>query len=142
MHPKFKLGAVVQLLPTPSMRNIASGAYTIVRQLPEEAGEFSYRIKNARENFERTAKESQLEEALDTIDPPPQASPQGLTAKHKGIGYTIRARTGPNEWTWTFFPKDSKPRQGQTNGMRADATQAAKRAIDKWVEKHHSNDKT
>ena len=37
------------------------GDYQIVRQLPDSAGEFHYRIKSSREAHERVVKESDLE---------------------------------------------------------------------------------
>jgi hypothetical protein len=37
-----------------------STGYQIVRQLPETNGEVSYRIKSARETYERVVKENQL----------------------------------------------------------------------------------
>jgi len=44
----------------PSRRLEASGRYKVVKQLPLEDGELTYRIKAAGENFERVAKESEL----------------------------------------------------------------------------------
>ncbi len=49
--------------------------------------------------------------------------------EHKGIEYTIRAR-GPNEWTWTIYPKQGRPREGQVTGSRERAEKAAIDAID------------
>jgi len=37
------------------------GIYTVVRVLPLESDEQSYRIKNSTENYERVARESQLD---------------------------------------------------------------------------------
>ena len=42
---------------------IATMPYKVIRQLPEEAGEFSYRIKSVHEGYERAVKESQIEKA-------------------------------------------------------------------------------
>jgi hypothetical protein len=45
-------------------RNAAAGSYEVVRQLPFSSdGELQYRIKNAAEDYERVAKESDLERA-------------------------------------------------------------------------------
>jgi len=52
--------------------------------------------------------------------------------EHKGIEYTIRAR-GPNEWTWTIYPKQGRPREGQVTGSRERAEKAAIDAIDTWL---------
>jgi hypothetical protein len=61
MPHKFQPGDKVYLLQSAYLRNAAPGIYEVVRQMPEQAGEFIYRIKNERENYERAAKESQLE---------------------------------------------------------------------------------
>ena len=63
MTHKFQPGDKVYLLQSAYLRNAAPGVYEIVRQMPEQAGEFIYRIKNVSENYERAAKESQLEKA-------------------------------------------------------------------------------
>jgi hypothetical protein len=63
MAHKFQPGDKVYFLQSAYLRNAAPGVYEIVRQMPEQAGEFIYRIKNERENYERSAKESQLEKA-------------------------------------------------------------------------------
>jgi hypothetical protein len=57
---KFRVGQKVMLAPTVMQRNAASGPYVVVRQLPERAGEFEYRIKAASEAHERVARESEL----------------------------------------------------------------------------------
>ena len=41
-------------------RNMAGGAYKIVKQLPERNGEFEYRIKNINEPHERVVREIEL----------------------------------------------------------------------------------
>ena len=64
MDEKFHPGDKVYLLQSPYLRNAAPGLYEVVRQMPEQAGEFIYRIKNERENYERAAAESQLERAI------------------------------------------------------------------------------
>ncbi len=63
MDHKFQPGDKVYLLQSAYLHNAAPGVYEVVRQMPEQAGEFVYRIKNERENYERAAKESQLEKA-------------------------------------------------------------------------------
>lgn len=54
---RFKTGQSVLLERTLSM---PGGAYVITKRLPERDGEFEYRIKSAREAFERVARESEL----------------------------------------------------------------------------------
>jgi hypothetical protein len=63
MPHKFQLGEKVYLLQSPYLRSAAPGLNEIVRQMPEQAGEFLYRIKSVSESYERAAKESQLEKA-------------------------------------------------------------------------------
>lgn len=55
---KFKAGQIVRFY---SPRSLAPASrYTIVKPMPIESGELSYRIKSADENFERVAKEIEL----------------------------------------------------------------------------------
>jgi hypothetical protein len=54
---KFKIGDTVFL---EGSLNVPSGAYVIIRQLPERNGECEYQIKNAREPHYRVVRESQL----------------------------------------------------------------------------------
>jgi hypothetical protein len=63
MPHKFHTGEKVLLLQSPYLRSAAPGVYEVVRQMPEQGGEFLYRIKSISENYERAAKESQLEKA-------------------------------------------------------------------------------
>jgi len=58
--PKFKVGQMVDFVP--SQRGLAASArsYKILRLLPTEGGERLYRIKTIAEAFERIAKESEL----------------------------------------------------------------------------------
>jgi hypothetical protein len=63
MPHKFQPGDKVYLLQSPYLRSAAPGVYEVVRQMPEQSGEFVYRIKSISENYERAAKESQLEKA-------------------------------------------------------------------------------
>jgi hypothetical protein len=60
MAHQFRSGQVVHLCR--SIRyGAAEGDYEIVRQLPDEGGEFQYRIKSMREPHERVVRESDLE---------------------------------------------------------------------------------
>ena len=60
---RFRIGQKVQLTQGYPLRKETAGAYTIVRQLPDVAGEFQYRIKSSRESHERVANERDLEVA-------------------------------------------------------------------------------
>jgi hypothetical protein len=62
MH-RFRVGQKVQLSRGYPLRMAAAGFYEVIRQLPDDAGEFCYRIKSSREAHERVAKESELEKA-------------------------------------------------------------------------------
>ena len=44
-------------------RNVPGGVYEITKQLPENRGEFEYRIKSVNELHERVARESELTKA-------------------------------------------------------------------------------
>jgi hypothetical protein len=61
---KFKVGQSVHFTPTKLTLPAGAQAYTIVRVLPAEGGEYRYCIKNMYEPFERIAVESELS-ALD-----------------------------------------------------------------------------
>jgi hypothetical protein len=56
---KFKVGEIVTIKPA-LQRNVPGGAYEIVQRLPENNGEFEYRIKSATESHQRVARESEL----------------------------------------------------------------------------------
>jgi hypothetical protein len=58
---KFKVGQIVHFSPKPrSQSSGPHGTYQITKQLPERDGEFQYRIRNAYEEHERVAVESEL----------------------------------------------------------------------------------
>jgi len=59
MSYKFQIGQTVFLAPSLSM-NVPGGAYTVTRKLPEQNGEFEYRVKSANELHERVVRESEL----------------------------------------------------------------------------------
>jgi hypothetical protein len=65
-HPvaahKFKVGQTVTIRPALS-RNVPGGIYMVTKQLPENRGEFEYRIKGVEEVHERVARESELSKA-------------------------------------------------------------------------------
>lgn len=57
---KFKIGQEVRYSPTKLSMPSSSGSYKVIRRLPYEGGEFTYRIKSAAELFERVARESEI----------------------------------------------------------------------------------
>jgi hypothetical protein len=59
---KFHVGQTVTIRPALS-RNVPGGVYEITKQLPENRGEFEYRIKSVNELHERVARESKLTKA-------------------------------------------------------------------------------
>lgn len=64
MTYRYRCGQWVRFGRSSQLRNAADGAYQVTRQLPSDSdGERQYRIKSAREQYERVAKESELERA-------------------------------------------------------------------------------
>jgi hypothetical protein len=59
---RFKVGQIVTIKPALS-RNVPGGVYIATKQLPENRGEFEYRIKSVEELHERVARESELTKA-------------------------------------------------------------------------------
>jgi hypothetical protein len=57
---KFKVGQSVRFTPGKLAPRAGGQAYTIVRALPAEGGEYRYRIKSVFEPYERMARESEL----------------------------------------------------------------------------------
>jgi hypothetical protein len=45
----------------------------------------------------------------------------------------IRAKPGPNQWTWTVYLPDGKTKEGSMTGARSQAEVAATYAIDTWL---------
>ena len=58
---KFHVGQLVQLAPAIS-RNVPGDSYEVTKKLPENRGEFEYRIKSMTEPHERVARESELQD--------------------------------------------------------------------------------
>jgi len=56
---KFKVGQSVRFKPGKMTPPAGGQAYTIVRALPAEDGEYRYRIKSVYEPYERIARESE-----------------------------------------------------------------------------------
>jgi len=59
---KYKVGQAVDLSPGRWSVPASTRAYKIVRLLPIEGGQLTYRVKSEAETFERIAKESELTE--------------------------------------------------------------------------------
>ena len=57
---KFKVGQSVRFSPKKGKLAAGAQAYTIVRVLPAEGGEYQYRTKSMYEAFERIVRESEL----------------------------------------------------------------------------------
>ena len=57
---KFKVGQSVRFTPGKMSPRAGGQAYTIMRVLPAEDGEYRYRIKSVYEPYERIARESEL----------------------------------------------------------------------------------
>jgi hypothetical protein len=54
--------------------------------------------------------------------------------QHKGIEYSVQARPGPNQWTWTIHLGDGRTRRGEMSGTRASAEERAIRAVNEWLQ--------
>jgi len=59
MH-KYGVGQSVRLSASAGLERGASGPYKVVAQLPEERGDWQYRIQSSDRTRERVARESQL----------------------------------------------------------------------------------
>ena len=57
---KFKVGQMVDFMPTNRAVPASVRSYKVLRVLPNEGGEQLYRIKTISEAFERVARESEL----------------------------------------------------------------------------------
>ena len=54
--------------------------------------------------------------------------------QYKGIEYTIQARPGQHQWTWTIRLDGDRTRRGEIRGTRALAEERAIRAITQWLQ--------
>jgi len=57
---KFKVGQMVDFMPSSRTVSASVRSYKVLRVLPNEGGEQLYRIKTIAEAFERIARESEL----------------------------------------------------------------------------------
>jgi hypothetical protein len=55
---KFHIGEIVEL--SSSVRWASGGVYEVTKRLPENAGEYEYRVKSIKEPHERVVRESEL----------------------------------------------------------------------------------
>jgi hypothetical protein len=62
MAHRFQAGQSVSFSGGYPYRDAADGLYRIIQQLPTREGDYQYRIKSEREEFERVVTESELEE--------------------------------------------------------------------------------
>jgi hypothetical protein len=63
MLPKFQAGQTVRFASSFPHRHAAEGVYEVIRRLPSEDGDYQYRIKSARELYQRVVNESDIERA-------------------------------------------------------------------------------
>ncbi len=63
-HHRFKVGQLVDFSPARRGMPTAGRPYEIVRLLPNEGGEFLYRVRSKGETFERVARESELSQRI------------------------------------------------------------------------------
>jgi len=63
MIHRFRIGQMVRLSRRSAYQSVAEGTYQVVRQLPYCEGDYQYRVKSAREQYERVVKESELDAA-------------------------------------------------------------------------------
>jgi hypothetical protein len=62
MNHRFRPGQTVRVRRGLPNRSAAEGDYKVIRPLPESGGgELEYRVKSAREAYERVVKESDIE---------------------------------------------------------------------------------
>jgi hypothetical protein len=54
-YRKFHIGEIVHLSPS-ILRRAAGGVYKVTKRLPDNAGEYEYRVKSTNEPHERTGK--------------------------------------------------------------------------------------
>ncbi|NKC33097.1 hypothetical protein [Falsiroseomonas selenitidurans] len=65
MPPKhrYTVGQHIEFVPGRYDGSAPPGAYTVVRQLPNDAADREYRVKNSRDGHERIIRESQMRQS-------------------------------------------------------------------------------
>jgi hypothetical protein len=63
-EPRFKVGQKVRLVRRTVPRISADAVYDIIRAMPSDGREHSYRVKALNENHERAVSESEIEPAF------------------------------------------------------------------------------
>lgn len=58
---RFAVGIMVRFRKTDRLRNAAPGPYEVLETLPPREGAYQYRIKSAREPYQRISTEDELE---------------------------------------------------------------------------------
>jgi hypothetical protein len=61
--------------------------------------------------------------------------------RHKGVEFTIRARPGRNQWTYTILPQGDAPIIAAFTGAREDAIARAHISIDRFLAKRRLQEK-
>jgi hypothetical protein len=57
---RFAVDDLVQLVLGPTLRVGATGPYRVLARLPEEAGQFQYRVRSEAEAYQRLVKEDEI----------------------------------------------------------------------------------
>lgn len=60
---RFAIGSMVCLMRAIPLRNAVPGPYEVLAKLPEQQGEYQYRVKSEREPYQRIVKEGDIERA-------------------------------------------------------------------------------
>ncbi|MGK7864134.1 hypothetical protein [Falsiroseomonas sp. E2-1-a4] len=63
-HHRYTVGQRIEFMPGRYDGSAPSGAYTVVRQLPNDAQDREYRVKNSRDGHERIIRESQMRQGV------------------------------------------------------------------------------
>jgi hypothetical protein len=66
---KFSIGQQVELVPGKLDGNVPRGAYTVLRQLPNDGADREYRVRNSADGHERVVRESQLRAGAASLPP-------------------------------------------------------------------------
>ncbi|MBU8542530.1 MULTISPECIES: hypothetical protein [Roseomonadaceae] len=64
---RYNVGQRIEFAPGRFDGSAPSGAYTVVRQLPNDAQDREYRVKNSRDGHERIIRESQMRQGASSV---------------------------------------------------------------------------